>query len=131
MVDSVDIWDLIDCSDCRSYTLVKGRFGGDPDNCYPEEELCAEGCFDDGHPCKRVLARIEEGIEDGEFETEDYDLVESSWMNDMGARIYYGEVFDAWAGVDWGERLYWQVYYDGRAPTGFDTAAEVYEKVFR
>jgi hypothetical protein len=62
-----DIFDWIDCEDCPHYEFYEGRTEGDPDSCYPDEAECSDGDFGNDHPCERMLSRIEEGLEDGDF----------------------------------------------------------------
>jgi hypothetical protein len=58
-----DIFEWIDCEDCPYYRFHQGRTWGDPDDCYPDEVECLDGDY----PCDRMIARIEEGLQDGDF----------------------------------------------------------------
>jgi hypothetical protein len=127
----MDIWDFVDCGGCLRYGQVNGRVGGDPSRCYPVKEKCFDGDFGNEYPCERMLSRIEEGLRDGDFMSADFELVESEYMLSPGNRSDYSNEFAAWPAIDWGSRPYWQLFYDEREPIGFDSALEVYDKVFR
>jgi hypothetical protein len=110
---------------------IRGRVSGDPDSCYPEEERCAEGGFDGDHLCKRMIAAIEEGIQNGVFDGWEFDVVSAAWMQSDEAREFYRESPMELPDVDWSAHPYWQLFYDERAPIGFDTIAEVYRKALQ
>jgi hypothetical protein len=126
-----DIWDFMDCRDCTCYKFHRGRTEGDPDRCYPDEAECFDGDFGSDYPCGRMLSRIEEGLQDGDFEFSLYYLVNSRLLTDPETKEDYWDVLEAWPDIDWGKHPYWQIFYDETAPAGFDTAEEVYEEVFQ
>jgi hypothetical protein len=78
-----------------------------------------------------MLARIEEGLRDGDFAFSRSFLVDSRVLAASEAKEEYGDVLSAWPDVDWSKHLYWRIFYDETAPTGFDTVGEVYEEVFQ
>jgi hypothetical protein len=75
-----------------------------------------------------MLSRIEEGLEDGDFDFSQYYFVNSRCLTDSDTKE---DVLSAWPDVDWTEHLYWQIFYNGKAPIGFNTAEEVYGWVFQ
>ncbi|MDR1095480.1 MAG: hypothetical protein LBL31_03750 [Spirochaetaceae bacterium] len=126
-----DIFDWIDCEDCPSYEFYEGRTEGDPDSYYPGEAECSDGDFGNGHPCERMLSRIEEGLEDGDFDFPRYYLLNSRYLTGSETKEDYWDELSAWPDTDWATHPYWQIFYDKTAPAGFDTVEEVYEGVFQ
>jgi hypothetical protein len=125
-----DIWEFMDCEGCPCYEFHGGVTEGDPDGCYPDEAECSDGDFGNDHPCDRMLSRIEEGLEEGEFCFARYYFVNGWCLTDPETKSGYWDVLEAWPDIDWNAHLYWQIFYDETAPVGFDTAREVYEEVF-
>jgi hypothetical protein len=104
----MNIFDYMDCEGCPHCVERAGRTGGDPDDCRPPEFVCNDGDFGGDYPCERMLARIEEGIDDAEFDTESSALMATPWS----------------------AYPYWQIFYDGRAPAGFGSLEEVCKAIF-
>jgi hypothetical protein len=77
-----------------------------------------------------MLSRIEEGLQDGDFGFSLSYLVNSWCLTESETKEDYWDVLEAWPDVDWSKHPYWRIFYDETAPTGFDTAKEVYEEVF-
>jgi hypothetical protein len=126
-----DIWDFMDCGDCPYYKVRKGRTGGDPDDCYPDEAECSDGDFGNDHPCGRMLSRIAEGLQDGDFGFSLSYLVNAWRLTESETKEDYWDVLGAWPDIDWSEHPCWQIFYDETAPVGFDTVEEVYREVFQ
>jgi hypothetical protein len=127
----VDIFDFMDCVDCPYYKFHKGRTGGDPDSCYPDEAECSNGDFGNDYPCERMRSRIKEGLQDGDFDFSLSCLVNAWCLTDPETKEEYSAVLEAWPDINWSEHPYWRVFYDDTAPMGFDTVEEVYAEVFR
>jgi hypothetical protein len=125
-----EIWDYMDCVGCSSFKLYVGKTQGDPYNCYPDESECSEGDFGRNYLCSRILARLGEGLRDGDFSFSNSFLTEARYLTDPEMRSDYADVLEARPDVDWSEHSYWQIFYDATAPEGFDTLKEIYEKVF-
>jgi hypothetical protein len=77
-----------------------------------------------------MLARIAEGLEDGDFGFSTFCLVTAGCLTDPEMKEGYGDVLGAWPDTDWSGHPYWQVFYDETAPVGFDTVEAVYAGVF-
>jgi hypothetical protein len=60
--------EIMDCEGCEDLYHIRGRIWGDPDSCYPDEDICRQGAPENG-PCNRMIEAIEDMIHDGEFET--------------------------------------------------------------
>jgi hypothetical protein len=90
-----NIWDFIDCEGCPCYEFYKGRTEGDPDSCYPDEAKCSDGDFGNDYPCERMLSRIEEGLEDGDFGFSLFYLVNSKYLTDSETKEDYWDVLSA------------------------------------
>jgi hypothetical protein len=58
-------------------------------------------------------------------------LINTWCLTDPERKDDYWDVLAAWPDTDWSEYPYWQIFYDGTAPVGFDTVEEVYEEVFQ
>jgi hypothetical protein len=125
-----EIWDYMDCVGCNSFKLHVGKTQGDPYDCYPDESECSEGDFGRKYLCSRMLARLEEGLRDGDFSFCNSFLTEGRYLSDPEMRYAYADVLEACPGVDWGGHSYWQIFYDKTAPVGFDTLEDIYEKLF-
>jgi hypothetical protein len=121
----------MDCEGCPYYKFHKGRTWGDPDSCYPDEAECSDGDFGNDHPCERMLSRIKEGLEDGDFGFSLSFLISRWNLADSEIKEDYWDVLSAWPDVDWDEHPYWRIFYDETDPVGFDTIEEVYEEVFQ
>jgi hypothetical protein len=129
--DMPDIFSWMDCGGCPYYRFHRGRTGGDPDTCCPDEAECLDGDFGSNHPCDRMISRIEEGLRDGDFAFSLSYLVNSWCLTDPETKDDYWDVLAAWPDIDWSEHPYWQIFYGTESPAGFDTAEEVYEEVFQ
>jgi hypothetical protein len=126
-----DIWDFMDCEGCPYYKFHEGRAWGDPDSCYPDEDECLDGDFGNEYPCERMLSRLEEGLQDGDFNFSSSYLVNAWCLTESGTKEDYQDVLGAWPEIDWSKHLYWRIFYDATTPVGFDTAEEVYKEVFQ
>jgi hypothetical protein len=78
-----------------------------------------------------MLSRIEEGLQDGDFDFAWSCLVSAGHLTDPEMGEDYWIVLEAWPDIDWSRHRYWRIFYDGTAPAGFDTAEEVYREVFQ
>jgi hypothetical protein len=76
-----------------------------------------------------MLSRIEEGLQDDEFNFSRFYLVDRWRLADCEEE--YWDVLGAWPDIDWSKHPYWQIFYDETAPAGFDTVREVYREVFQ
>jgi hypothetical protein len=81
----MDIFDFMDCEDCPYYRFHRGRTGGDPGDCYPEEAECLDGDFGNDHPCGRMLGAIGDMIRDGMFESDSGFLASREFLADCTA----------------------------------------------
>jgi hypothetical protein len=126
-----DIFDFMDCEGCPHYKFHAGRTWGDPDSCYPDESECTDGDFGNDYPCERMLSRIEECIEDGDFGFSLSYLVSSWRLTDPETKEDYQDVLEAQPDTDWTKHPYWRIFYDETDPVGFDTAGEIYTEVFQ
>jgi hypothetical protein len=78
-----------------------------------------------------MLSRIEEGLQDGDFEFSSSYLVSSWCLTEPETKDVYSDVLAAWPGIDWSKHLYWRIFYDETDPVPLDTARQVYEEVFQ
>jgi hypothetical protein len=126
----MDIFSFMDCEGCPHYSVRRGSASGDPDSCWLDEAECSDGDFGNDRPCERMLSRIKEGLEDGDFGFSRSFLLTRWHFADITIREIYWDVLSAWPDVDWDSHAYWQLFYDTTDPVGFDTVEEVYEEVF-
>jgi hypothetical protein len=71
-----------------------------------------------------MIERFEEGVGGGDFDTESYVLIERADATDLDAQKVLGDAVRDWSAVDWRAHPYWQLFWDGRAPVWFDSAAD-------
>jgi hypothetical protein len=73
-----------------------------------------------------MISRIEEGLQDGDFNFSRYYLVDAWCLSDLETKDDYWDVLAAWPDIDWSSHRYWQIFYDSTDPVGFDTAEAAY-----
>ncbi|MDR1315685.1 MAG: hypothetical protein LBK13_02325 [Spirochaetales bacterium] len=125
-----EIWDFMDCEGCPRNKCNGSKALEGPGGRRPKEE-CSRESFGGSYPCERMLSRIEEGLRDGDFGFSASYLVSGWCLTDPETKNDYWDVRGAWPDIDWAGHRYWQIFYDETRPSGFDTAMEVYRKVFQ
>jgi hypothetical protein len=123
----VDIFEKMDCTGCENLKHIRGRAWGDPDRCYPPEDVCVKGCPEKG-PCERMLSVINSLALDGALVTERGYLADSEWLETAGEELDHHL-----AGVDFSGAPYWWIPYtaDENGPRPYKDEAAIYEEWFR
>jgi hypothetical protein len=134
-VKSMDIFNYMDCVDCDRYKHIPGRMDGEPEDCYPPEDICEEGAPGYG-PCGRMLGVIEDMINDGQFETNSGFMATSTFLEDCTLEDigFCEENKPMWwdnGTVDFSSAFYWFISYDPEiVPVPYADEEAVYEAFF-
>jgi hypothetical protein len=119
----MDIFSLMDCEGCDSHKRIPGRIWGEPDSCYPDEDLCREDAPDNG-PCERMLGAIGDLIRDGLLELHNGCIHSRDCLGleDMDLAI--------WQGFDFSSASYWFFPDSGKNPVPFEDEKAIFKEFF-
>jgi hypothetical protein len=118
-----------DCGNCENRKHIPGRTWGDPDSCYPPEDVCKKDA-PEGGPCERMLDAVHGMILDGRLDMADGYFIDRDWA----LQIQQGDAsadIDPWfTTFDFSGSLYWFLPYNSGAPLACKDIEAVYRKVF-
>jgi hypothetical protein len=133
--NNMRIEELMDCEECEELHHIPGRTWGDPDSCYPDEDVCGKGAPESG-PCERMLGAIEDTIRDGGFETSAGFMASGEFLagcalEDTG---FSGESPPVWWGkgtADFSSAPYWFISFSPDVlPVAYKDAEAIYKEFF-
>jgi hypothetical protein len=125
----------MDCEGCDSLHHIPGRTWGDPDSCFPPEDICRKDAPDNG-PCDRMLGAIHDCINDSEFVTAYGTINTAELLTSEAGKEVLDECNIPEGKFDFSSASYWwlPVMYDpsdtSTEPVPYKDEAEVYEEWF-